>query len=284
MIADQKKAVFFILRLAVAMCFIGHGAFGIITKPVWCNYFAVVGIGNALAYQLMPIVGAIDVVLGILMLLYPVRAIPAWLVIWGLLTALFRPLAGEPVAEFIERAGNFGAPLCLLLLSGIPHNARGWVTRMSAADGVSISTANLVSGCLRIVVCLLLAGHGWLNMIEKAALIKQYTALGFSNPAGVASLVGAVEIAAALLVLIKPLRPVLLVLFCWKMATELLYPNYAMFEWIERAGSYGSLLALYILTPKQMRVHITGSDTENIGHPNTRFQKLRSLVAPTSSP
>jgi hypothetical protein len=113
---DQK--IYFTLRLAVAMCFIGHGAFGIITKPTWCNYFAVVGISQTDAYTLMPIVGTVDILMGLSMLLYPTRAVAGWLVIWGVVTASMRPLSGEPFAEFIERAGNFGAPLVLLLVQG----------------------------------------------------------------------------------------------------------------------------------------------------------------------
>jgi hypothetical protein len=49
--------IHYTLRVAVAMCFIGHGAFGIITKPVWCNYFALFGIGHDIAYRLMPLLG-----------------------------------------------------------------------------------------------------------------------------------------------------------------------------------------------------------------------------------
>src|ERR1700733_2027568 len=113
-----EQKIHYSLRLAVAMCFIGHGAFGIITKSVWCNYFAVFGIGHDLAYRLMPVLGSFDILLGITMLAYPVRVITAWLAVWGLVTALLRPLSGEPFAEFIERAGNFGAPLARLLLSG----------------------------------------------------------------------------------------------------------------------------------------------------------------------
>ena len=36
-----------ILRVAVAGCFIGHGAFGIITKAAWVPYFAIFGIPAA---------------------------------------------------------------------------------------------------------------------------------------------------------------------------------------------------------------------------------------------
>ena len=113
------------------MCFIGHGAFGIITKPIWCNYFGVFGIGQDLAYRLMPLVGGIDILLGLALLFYPIRAVAAWLVVWGFITASLRPFSGEPFAEMIERAGNYGAPLALLLLSaatsrtaaGIPTGA-----------------------------------------------------------------------------------------------------------------------------------------------------------------
>src|ERR1700733_1922353 len=93
------------LRVASAMCFIGHGAFGIITKPIWFNYFAVFGIGHDLAYHLMPVLGTVDILLGLSLLFYPTRAVLAWLVGWGAVTALLRPLSGESVGEFIERAG-----------------------------------------------------------------------------------------------------------------------------------------------------------------------------------
>ena len=69
--ATQETRIFWTLRIASAMCFIGHGSFGIITKPIWCNYFAVFGIDKIHAYQLMPLLGAADVALGLIMLFYP---------------------------------------------------------------------------------------------------------------------------------------------------------------------------------------------------------------------
>src|SRR5450432_3027203 len=167
----QYQKAYYILRTAVAMCFIGHGIFGIITKPIWCNYFAVFGIGHNTAYQLMPVVGFIDILLGILMLAYPVKAIPAWLVIWGIFTAVLRPLSGEPFAEFIERSGNFGAPLALLVLSGGPKNISGWFTRIKPALQPDYTRLALY---LKVIVFLLLLGHGWLNLIEKKGLLQQY--------------------------------------------------------------------------------------------------------------
>ena len=97
----------------------------------------------------------------------------------------------------------------------------------------------------RRLVFMLLLGHGWLNIIEKKGLLNQYATLGFSHPAKVAVFAGVFEITAALIVLIKPIRNILLVLLIWKISTELFYPHYELFEWIERGGSYGSILALW---------------------------------------
>jgi hypothetical protein len=242
---NTQQKIHYTLRLAVAMCFIGHGAFGIVTKPIWCNYFAVFGISHDLAYRLMPVLGSFDILLGITMLVYPIRAIPMWLVIWGTVTAMLRPLSGEPFAEFIERAGNVGAPLVLLILSGgIGKNIRNIVAPIANA-GLDPKTFARVLSCLRIIIFLLLAGHGWLNIIGKKGLLDQYTALGFSSAGNTAVTIGMAEIIAAFAVLIRPFRPMVLALFIWKIASELFYPHYELFEWIERGGSYGVLLALW---------------------------------------
>jgi hypothetical protein len=241
---SSSQKIHYTLRVATACCFIGHGAFGIITKAVWCNYFAVFGIGTDLAYKLMPWLGSFDVLLGLTMLILPVRAIPAWLFVWALITAFLRPLAAEPIAEFFERAGNYGVPFTLLVLSGGLKKYKLFSV-IDPAMPVDEKTRNQVFLCLKIVVFLLLAGHGWLNLIEKKGLLSQYTALGFSNPAGVALTVGLFEVTAALSVLIRPVRSLIFIFFIWKMVTELFYPHYEFFEWLERGGSYGALLALW---------------------------------------
>ncbi|RFZ84457.1 hypothetical protein DYU05_02225 [Mucilaginibacter terrenus] len=237
--------VHYVLRIAIAMCFIGHGAFGVITKEIWCNYFAVFGIDKATAYMFMPWVGSIDILLGIIMLFHPNRAVCFWLIGWGAITAFLRPMSGEPFAEFIERAGNFGAPLALIILSGNFNPRSQLFTKLDPNAQTSPGTLETVSYCLKVVVFMLLMGHGWLNLLEKKGLLNQYASLGFANPAKVALIVGAFEVAAAFIVLIKPVRWMLLVLFVWKASTELFYPHYELFEWIERGGSYGSILALW---------------------------------------
>jgi uncharacterized membrane protein YphA (DoxX/SURF4 family) len=250
-LAEPAQKMYLVLLIASAMCFIGHGAFGIITKPIWCNYFAVFGIGHDLAYRLMPIVGSIDILLGVSLLLYPVRIVPAWLVCWALVTASLRPLSGESFGELIERAGNFGAPLALLLLTGPltkknPLAKKNWFSRIEADPLPDQRTFARVTGVLRIVVFLLLVGHGWLNWIEKKSLLAQYAGLGFPDPGRIAHLAGIFEFLAAFVILVRPMRSIVLVLLLWKIGTELFYPHYEVFEWIERCGSYGSLLALWL--------------------------------------
>jgi hypothetical protein len=233
------------LRIASALCFIGHGSFGIITKPIWCNYFAVFGIGHDLAFHLMPYLGIVDILMGISLLIYPVRAIFGWLVCWGFMTAALRPLSGEPVGELVERAGNFGAPLALLLLTGIKGPLKAWWLRIDPNPLSNARNYARVVLCLRIIVFLLLLGHGWLNFIEKKGLLQQYANLGFDNPVGTARFIGIFEMMAAVTVLLRPARWIVFALFIWKMATECFYPHWEAFEWIERAGSYGSILALW---------------------------------------
>ena len=242
---SHELRMYYTLRIASAMCFIGHGSFGIITKPIWSNYFGVFGIGHDTSYHLMPIVGSIDILMGLIILFYPVRAIIWWLVIWGTITALLRPLSGEPFPEFIERAGNFGAPLALIILSGLHFTFKKMMSPLEQPVGTDIKKLLIATVCLRFVVCFLFIGHGWLNFIEKESLIDQYRMLGFVNPAQTAQFIGIFEIMAALSVLVRPIRALVFVLFIWKVTSELFYPHYEVFEWIERGGSYGCILALW---------------------------------------
>ena len=254
----NNKKIHYTLRIACAMCFIGHGAFGIITKAVWCNYFALFGIGKVMAYRLMPLLGTIDIIMGILLLFKPLRALMVWLVVWGIMTALCRPLSGEPIAEFIERAGNYGAPLCLLFLAGgTRFNFRWLFSTIHPLEPVDEKSLVRVKRTLQFIIFLLIAGHGWLNLIQKPGIINQYTALGFSNPENASLLVGIFEIMAAIAVLVKPMRPLIFIFFIWKMVSELFYPHFEIFEWVERGGSYGTLLALWLcLDPMKQRQSI----------------------------
>jgi hypothetical protein len=116
------------LRLACGCEFVGHGAFGIMTKAAWVPYFAVAGIPPELAYRLMPVIGTVDVTLGLLVALRPIRAVLLYMACWGFLTATIRPLAGEPLWEFVERAPNWAIPLAFLYLRGFGRSRREWLS------------------------------------------------------------------------------------------------------------------------------------------------------------
>jgi hypothetical protein len=56
---DDTGWLCWMLRLACAAEFVGHGAFGILTKAAWVPYFGVVGIPPELGWKLMPLIGTV---------------------------------------------------------------------------------------------------------------------------------------------------------------------------------------------------------------------------------
>tara|TARA_Y100000310_G_scaffold78020_1_gene74616 strand:+ start:22068 stop:22490 length:423 start_codon:yes stop_codon:yes gene_type:complete len=115
-----------LLRLGIFGSFLGHGVFALQVKQGWLKYFSAVGLAESSASTLLPLIGVMDIVVALLALFYPLRIVLAWAGVWGLWTALLRPLAGEPIWDFIERWANWAAPLALLALQGWPSTAKAW--------------------------------------------------------------------------------------------------------------------------------------------------------------
>jgi len=123
----NTKAIW-VLRIAVAGEFIGHGVFALQGKKDWVEWFAQFGVSDpTVATQLLFILGIIDITLAVLVLVRPVRLALLWMVFWGFWTALLRPIVGMPVWDFVERWANWGAPLALLLLLGWPRSLKEWL-------------------------------------------------------------------------------------------------------------------------------------------------------------
>lgn len=123
----NTKLIGWVLRIAVAGEFIGHGVFALQGKKDWIGWFAKFGVSDpAVAAQLLFAVGMLDIAFAIIILLKPIRIILLWMVFWGFWTALIRPLVGMPVWDFVERWANWGAPLALLLLIGWPRSLKEW--------------------------------------------------------------------------------------------------------------------------------------------------------------
>jgi len=108
-----------LLRLAVAGAFVGHGAFGaVVAKPSWFGYFAAVGIPQSVvtAKDLMRVVGTAEIAAGLLALVLPIPALLALMACWKVSSELLRPIAGELGWEFVERASNLVAPAALAVV------------------------------------------------------------------------------------------------------------------------------------------------------------------------
>ena len=243
---------YWVLRIGAALCFIGHGAFGFMTKAAWVPYFGVVGIPESWAFSMMPLVGAVDVTAGMAVLFAP-RGLPlVYMAIWALWTAMLRPLAGEPFFETLERAGNYGVPLALLMLTAMPRSLGG-LGQLLDAPAASDRMLVRVREVLTWTTVLLLAGHGALGAItNKAMLTTHYAAIGL--PAETTWVVGWFEIALAAVVAIRPMVGLLVFVCAWKLATEFLFvvAGAPVWEFVERAGSYAAPLALAILTAKSL--------------------------------
>lgn len=124
---DASKKAQWALRIAVAGEFVGHGVFALQGKKDWISWVQqLTGVEAALAGQLIFLIGLFDLIVALIVLIRPIRAVLLWAAFWGAWTALVRPLVGFPVWDFIERWANWGAPLALLFLLGWPKSGKEW--------------------------------------------------------------------------------------------------------------------------------------------------------------
>lgn len=113
---NQQRAVW-VLRIAVAGEFLGHGALALQGKQQWVGWITqILKTTDVAAAQILFFIGLLDLLVAAIVLLKPVKPVLIWAAFWGFWTALLRPLIGEPIWDFIERFTNWGGPLALLLL------------------------------------------------------------------------------------------------------------------------------------------------------------------------
>ncbi len=245
-----SRQVYWILRIALAGCFIGHGAYGILKKPAWLVYYTALHISPEWADKLFPVIGTMDILLAISVLIYPCRAALLWMTFWAVFTSLLRPLAGEGYWEFLERAGNYGVPIALLIGNGLYVSSNKKDFEKIKNWKFDPQTANRLILILKYTIGLLLIGHGGFGaLMHKEMLIKHFASIGIQINHSALAVIGWYEILLGLLVIIKPARGILIWVLCWKIGTELLYPisGSLIWEFIERAGDYGAPLALFFL-------------------------------------
>ena len=123
---ESIKKVEWILRIAIFGTYLGHGVLALQLKPSFLELIeGMSGITGTLAENLLYTIGVIDIMTAILAIVYPFRLLLIWATLWGFLTAVARPVSGEPVWDFIERWANWGAPLALLYLRNLPMSLKG---------------------------------------------------------------------------------------------------------------------------------------------------------------
>ena len=125
-----NKKIEWILRIAVAGEFLGHGMFAIQGKESWIGWVTkLTNVDVGTATTILILVGIMDILVALIVLFRPIRAVLLWAVFWGFFTALLRPIVGDPIWDFIERWANWGAPLALLLMLGWPKNSKEWLSK-----------------------------------------------------------------------------------------------------------------------------------------------------------
>ena len=250
----NESKIWRLLRLGVCLEFIGHGAFGIITKAGWLPYFSVWGIPEDIAWRLMPIVGTMDIILGLLALFSPRKALFLFMAAWGLMTACLRPLAGEPVSELFERSYNYCVPLATFLMIVWDAKPHGWFYRVKDVPTLTVQHWQWLKILLQVAIALYLISHGAFGAFDgKVSLSQQYEATGiaalFGSTEAALTIIGWFEIVLGIAVLFAPVAPLLFFVFGWKIVTEFLFifsgAFYGGFEFIERGASMVAPLALY---------------------------------------
>jgi hypothetical protein len=248
---DRRLVVEWIFRIAVAMEFVGHGAFGLMTKAAWVPYFAVAGIPEPWAWRLMPVVGALDVTLGLVLLVVPLRIVLLHMACWGLMTATLRPLAGEGIWEMLERGYNYGVPLAFLFMVGVSAPVRAWIRRVEVQ--ITPARCRAAAVTLRVAIGVSLIGHGGIALFTHERWAAHWTILGLAPDHAVGVLHGAawLEVALGLAVLIAPVTALLVFVCVWKLATEALRipAGEPLWEVVERGGAYAAPVLLILLQP-----------------------------------
>ena len=251
-----ESKIWWLLRLGVCLEYIGHGAFGVITKEGWLPYFAVWGIPENWAWRIMPIVGTIDIVLGFLAFFTPRKALLLYMAAWGLMTAFLRPLAGEPISELFERSYNYCVPLAAFLMILWDVKKHGWWHRVKNIPTLTRKHWGWLKILLQVAIAVYLISHGAFGAFDgKEGLVKQYDAIGISALFGstqtALSAIGWFEIVLGILILLAPITPLLFFVCFWKVVTESLFiwsgAFYGGFEFIERGASMVAPLALYLI-------------------------------------
>lgn len=122
---DLIRLANWILRVGLATIFFMHGMEALWHHPGFIDliigsawHLVGVTVGESAAIQALNVIGAVDVLVALLLLIKPWRALLMWMCFWGLATALSRPIAMgfASYPDVLVRASHFLSPLAIALL------------------------------------------------------------------------------------------------------------------------------------------------------------------------
>ncbi|TDD64311.1 hypothetical protein [Actinomadura rubrisoli] len=254
--APTLTKLYWLLRIGVSIEYLGHGWAGLSRSRAWLPYYDLFGISADFAIDhLMYITGSVDITVGLLILFWPARILLLHATVWAVFTALLRPTVGEGWWEFLERGGNYGMPLALLVIVGLGGwSVRGWLVPARAPAAVSDRAVIAAHWAARGGLALLLIGHGGFGAFEdKPYWYKFFDYFGITRStvesANLMVIFGTFEILLGLAILLRPWKSLLLAVLVWKLGTELLRPAVGQewFQFVERVGDYVLPIALIVI-------------------------------------
>lgn len=119
------------LRTGLFGTFVGHGVFALQGKAKWVSWIAdFTGWNAALSAEVLFVIGVLDIVVGFIILIKPLRIVLLWAILWTSWTAIMRalPFIGDPIWDLVERVINPASAVALLCLRGLPSG----LTRLRA--------------------------------------------------------------------------------------------------------------------------------------------------------
>lgn len=259
---SMETAILWVLKAAVGLNMIFHGAWGLVGKEAWLPFFGFAGIGIESAILLQRLVGVMDVVLGVIVIFAPTRWALVWIIVWTVWTAALRPLTGSAWWYFLERSGNYGPPLAFFIYAGWGRSVADWLKPIQSFT-LTVNKIEAIKWVLRISISVQLIAHGLYGVIEgKQLLIGHFASVGlpgtWMDPESFLIAVGWSEIALGALILLKPFRAVLVLVISWEVFVGLLFPisglpqteqpqAFLIFRTLERFGDYAGPFGLLVL-------------------------------------
>lgn len=278
--ARDSKALDLIFRISIFMTMAGHGFHGVFKggKQGWLQFFAgpdaMIGFNlfEPHAWTIMPIIGIVDILIGLYVLVRPSRYALLHAGLWAFVTAFFRPLAdatglagGHLLSGLLERTYNFGPALILLGLSLYSthildafNSIHGFFVERVRFPRVTEREAIALRDVLAGLMAIALVGHAIYCLVDGSGTVGRHlVAFGHDKVLGL-QVLGVLQLAAAALILVgRRCSVVVAGVLAVALGVEFLYVGdivaghghylTAIFEIIERGGKYMIPVAILVL-------------------------------------